>query len=430
MPILIILEKHFKIGIQTKNRSLKYSTINKILNGKSVRIMDIVFMLLSTMLVLIMVPGIAIFYSGFVPNRDVTRILFNTFIMFGIAGLLWIIVGFPVTFENSNIGLNVDLHHLFLEGINLHKNYQGTGLPTAVYLLFQMMFAILTPALFLGAVASRARIKFIAFFVVFWSILVYYPMAHMVWAGNGFLARLGVLDFAGGTVIHINAGITAMILAITLRKPYQYNNENVKGNPMWILVGTMLLWVGWYGFNAGSALHVGTQAIDAFFTTTVAACSALITWVILEKIFKTRVSVNGACTGSIVGLVGITPGAGYVSMIGALIIGVISAFGSFYFINNLKYKLHLNDYLDIFGGHGVSGIIGSLCVGLFANNTVDNQVPLNGLFYGGGFKLLGIQFIGVIFTVILVSVVSSLLVFLIRKLFKGEVGIDAPLDLS
>lgn len=410
---------------------IKYSTNNlKIPNEKNVMIMNVVFMLLSTMLVWIMVPGIAIFYSGFVPKRDVTRIIFNSFLMFGIAGLMWIIIGFPVTFENSNIGLGVDLHHLFLEGINLHAEYQQTGLPTAVYLLFQMMFAILTPALFLGAVASRARIKFIALFVIFWSLLVYYPMAHMVWAGNGFLARLGVLDFAGGTVIHINAGITAMILAITLRKPYQYNNENEKGNPMWILMGTMLLWIGWYGFNAGSALHVGTQAIDAFFTTTVAACAALIAWVIMEKMFKTRVSVNGACTGSIVGLVGITPGAGYVSMIGALFIGVISAMCSFYFMNVIKYKLHLNDYLDIFGSHGVGGIVGSLCVGLFANNTVDNQVPMNGLFYGGGFKLLGIQFVGVVFTVIFVSVISGLLVYLIRKCFKNDVGIDAPLDLT
>lgn len=387
-------------------------------------------MLLSTMLVWIMVPGIAVFYSGFVPKRDVTRILFNTFIMFGIAGMMWLIIGFPVTFENSNLGIGVDLHHLFLEGINLHANYQATGLPTSVYLLFQMMFAILTPALFLGAVASRARIKFIALFVIFWSLFVYYPMAHMVWAGNGFLARLGVLDFAGGTVIHINAGITAMILAITLRKPYQYNNENVKGNPMWILMGTVLLWLGWYGFNAGSALHVGTQAIDAFFTTTVAACAALLMWVILEKRFKTRVSVNGACTGSIVGLVGITPGAGYVSMFGAIVIGVVSALGSFYFMNNLKYKLHLNDYLDIFGSHGVSGIVGSLCVGLFANNTVDNQVPMNGLFYGGGFKLLGIQIVGVLFTVVYISIISSLLVYLLKKCFKNDVGIDAPLNLA
>lgn len=392
--------------------------------------MNVLFMLLSTILVWIMVPGIAVFYSGFVPKRDMTRILFNTFIMFGIAGLMWIVVGFPLTFENSNLGLLVDLKHLFLNGIDLHAHYQATGLPTAVYLLFQMMFAILTPALFLGAVASRARIKFIDIFVIFWSLLVYYPMAHMVWAGNGFLFRFGVLDFAGGTVIHINAGITAMILAITLRKPYQYNNENVPGNPMWIMLGTVLLWIGWYGFNAGSALHIGTQAIDAFFTTTVAACAALIAWIILEKRFKTRVSVNGACTGSIVGLVGITPGAGYVSMTGALIIGVVSALGSFYFMNYLKYKLHLNDYLDIFGSHGVGGIIGSLCVGLFANNTVDNQVPMNGLFYGGGFKLLGIQLFGVVFSVVFISIISTILVFLIKKLFKNDVGIHAPLDLS
>ncbi|MQS52755.1 ammonium transporter [Companilactobacillus mishanensis] len=392
--------------------------------------MNIVFMLLSTILVWLMVPGIAVFYSGFVPKRDITRILFNTFLMFGIAGLMWIVVGFPLTFGTSKLGIIGNLQHIFLTGIDLKANYGNTGLPTDVYLLFQMMFAVLTPALFLGAVASRARIKFIAIFVICWSILVYYPMAHFVWSSNGFLAQMGVLDFAGGTVIHINAGITAMILAITLRKPYKYNNENVPGNPMWILMGTVLLWIGWYGFNAGSALQVNTQAIDAFFTTTIAACSAMMTWTILEKLFKTRVSVNGLCTGAICGLVGITPGTGYVSVIGAFIIGIVSALGSFYFINNLKYKLHLNDYLDIFGSHGVSGIIGSLCVGLFANKTIDNNVVNNGLFYGGGFKLLGVQFVGVIFTIAFVSIIGVVIVFGVRKLFKNDVGIDAPLNLA
>lgn len=392
--------------------------------------MNVVFMLLSTMLVWLMVPGIAVFYSGFVPKRDITRILFNTFIMFGVAGLLWIVVGFALTFGTSHLGVIGNLQHIFLNGIDLDAPFKNTGLPTDVYLLFQMMFAVLTPALFLGAVASRAKIKFIIWFVILWSLFIYYPMAHFVWAGNGFLAHLGVLDFAGGTVIHINAGITAMILAITLREPYKYNNENVSGNPMWILMGTVLLWIGWYGFNAGSALRVTNQTVDAFFTTTVAACSALVTWAILENIFKSRVSINGICTGSICGLVGVTPGTGYVTVVGAFIIGIVSALGSFYFINHLKYKLHLNDYLDIFGSHGVSGIIGSLCVGLFAKHTVDNNVVDNGLFYGGGLKLLGVQTVGVLFTVAFVSIIAVLIVFILRKAFKDQVGITAPLNLA
>lgn len=385
--------------------------------------MNLNFMIVAIILVWIMVPGIAVFYSGFVPQKDVNRILFNSFLMFGLAGLLWIVVGFSVSFEGNFLGIIGNFKHLFLNGIDLSSTYGTTGLPNSIYLLFQMMFAILTPALFLGAVASRARIKFIILFVVCWSLLIYYPLAHTVWSASGFLAKLGVLDFAGGTVIHIDAGITAMILAITLRKPYEYNNEQAKGNSMWILMGTVLLWIGWYGFNAGSALRLNTQAINAFFTTTVAACSALMTWVVLEDIFKSKVSISGICTGSICGLVGITPGAGYVTVFGSFIIGIITAIGSFYFMNYLKYKLHLNDYLDIFGCHGVGGIIGSLSVGLFATKSVNSTVITNGLFYGGGVKLLGLQFTGTIFTIVFVSVLSIIIITILSKLFKNDVGV-------
>lgn len=385
--------------------------------------MNVVFMILSTILVWIMVPGIAIFYSGFVPRRDVTRILFDSFLMFGLAGLLWIAIGFPISFEGNNFGIIGNFKHLFLSGIDLSSTYGSTGLPASVYLIFQMMFAILTPALFLGAVASRVRIRFIILFVTLWSIFIYYPMAHIVWSTNGFLAQLGVLDFAGGTVIHINAGITAMILAITLRDPYKYNNEQVNGNPLWILMGTILLWVGWYGFNAGSALNISAQTLNAFLTTTIAACSALMAWIALEKIFKGKVTISGICTGSICGLVGVTPGTGYVTIFGSFLIGIISAISSFYFMNYLKYKLHLNDYLDIFGCHGVSGIVGSICVGLFATKTVNHNVVTNGLFYGGGFKLLGVQVIGVIFTIVFVSIISIIIIMGLKKSFKNQVGI-------
>ncbi|WP_338231066.1 ammonium transporter [Companilactobacillus muriivasis] len=385
--------------------------------------MNVVFMLISTILVWLMVPGIAVFYSGFVPHKDVTRILFDSFLMFGIAGIMWITIGFPAVFEGDHFGIIGNFHHLFLSGIDFSSTYGTTKLPTSVYLLFQMMFAILTPALFLGAVASRVRIRFIILFVVLWSLLIYYPLAHIVWSPTGFLAKMGVLDFAGGTVIHINAGITAMILAITLREPYKYNNEQVKGNPLWILMGTVLLWLGWYGFNAGSALNVSFQTINAFFTTTVAACASLITWIGLEQFFKNKVTLSGICTGSICGLVGITPGTGYVTVFGSVIIGIISAMGSYYFMNYLKYQLHLNDYLDIFGCHGVSGIIGSICVGLFATKSVDKSVITNGLFYGGGLKQLGLQLFGVIFTIIFVSIIGIVIVQGLKKILKDDVGI-------
>ncbi len=381
-------------------------------------------MILSTILVWLMVPGIAIFYSGFVPQKDVTRILFASFLMFGLSGLMWMVIGFSLSFEGNFLGVIGNLKHLFLSGVDLSSTFGTTGLPTAVYLLFQMMFAVLTPALFLGAVASRARIRFIILFVFCWSLLVYYPLAHIVWSSTGFLAKIGVLDFAGGTVIHIDAGITALILAITLRKPYQYQEKPTKGNPMWILMGTVLLWIGWYGFNAGSALKLNTQAINAFFTTTIAACSALVTWIILEQIFKSKVTLSGICTGSICGLVGVTPGTGYVTVFGSFLIGIISAIASFYFMNYLKYKLHLNDYLDIFGSHGVSGIVGSIAVGLFATKSVNPSVIHNGVLYGGGFKLFGLQLFGVTFTIIFVSVLGVIIVSCLKRLFHNDVGIQ------
>lgn len=392
--------------------------------------MNVLFMLLSILLVWIMIPGIAIFYSGFVPKRDVSRILFDIFLMFGIAGLMWLVIGFPVAFDGNTFGIIGNFKHLFLSGIDLSSTYGNTGLPTSVYLLFQMMFAILTPALFLGAVASRTRIRFIILFVILWSLFIYYPLAHIVWSANGFLAKFGVLDFAGGTVIHINAGLTALILAVMLREPYKYNNEQVEGNPLWILVGTVLLWIGWYGFNAGSALQLNSQAINAFFTSTIAACSALMMWIFLERTFKGKVTLSGICTGSICGLVGITPGAGYVTIFGSFVIGIISASCSYYFMNYLKYRLHLNDYLDIFGCHGVSGIIGSICVGLFATKSVNSNVVTNGLFYGGGVKLLGIQVFGVLFTAILVSVVGIIIVSGLKKILGDDIGIQREITLA
>ena len=382
--------------------------------------MDIVFLILATLLVWVMTPGIAVFYGGFVPERDIKRILFDSFLMFGVAGLLWIMIGYSMSFDGDHFGVIGNLHHWFLAGTSLTAKFGVTKLPTAVYVLFQMMFAVLTPALFLGSIASRTKIKFVIAFVILWSLLIYYPLVHMVWSSSGFLAKLGVLDFAGGTVIHIDAGVTALVLSNLLRSPYQPEGQ-VKGNSFWILIGTALLWIGWYGFNAGSALSLNSQAIEAFFTTTVAPCSAMLTWIALEQLDKGRVTLSGICTGTICGLVGVTPGAGYVTLPAALAIGVISALGSYYFMNNLKYKLHINDYLDIFGSHGVSGIIGSLATGLFATKAINPSVVTNGLFYGGGWKLLSLQALGVVLTFVMVLVLNSLIVLGLRKVFRGQV---------
>lgn len=377
-------------------------------------------MILATLLVWVMTPGIAVFYGGFVPQNNITRILFDSFLMFGIAGLMWVLVGYSASFEGNHFGIIGNFNHLFLSGVNMTALFGTTKLPTSIVVLFQMMFAILTPALFIGAIANRTRIKFVIGFIVLWSLLIYYPLVHMVWSSNGFLAQMGVLDFAGGTVIHIDAGITALVLSNFLLKPYKPAKQP-SGNSFWILMGTGLLWIGWYGFNAGSAMALNTQAIQAFLTTTVAPLSAMLTWIALENTYKKKITLSGICTGTICGLVGVTPAAGYVTLTSAFIIGIISAMGSFYFMNNLKYKFHLNDYLDIFGSHGVSGIIGSLATGLFATKTVNPNVINNGLLTGGGIKLLLIQIIGVLFTVIVVITLNCLIVSGLKKLMKDDV---------
>lgn len=386
-------------------------------------------MILATLLVWVMTPGIAVFYGGFVPKSNITRILFDSFLMFGIAGLMWILVGYSASFEGNHLGLIGNFNHLFLSRINMSSLFESTPLPTSIVVLFQMMFAILTPALFIGAIANRTRIKFVIIFIILWSLLVYYPLVHMVWSSEGLLSKMGVLDFAGGTVIHIDAGITALVLSNLLLKPYK-PVKKPSGNSFWILMGTGLLWIGWYGFNAGSAMDLNTQAIQAFLTTTVAPLSAMITWIALENTYKKKITLSGICTGTICGLVGVTPGAGYVTITSAFIIGIISAMGSFYFMNSLKYKLHINDYLDIFGSHGVSGIIGSLATGLFATKTVNPNVINNGLLAGGSLRLLLVQILGVLFTIVFVVILNFVIISCLKRLMKDEIYIPELDELS
>jgi Amt family ammonium transporter len=383
--------------------------------------MDSAFMILSILLVWVMTPGIAIFYGGFIPKKDTTKMLFETFLLFGVVGLMWFVIGYPLSFEGNNFGIIGNLNHIFLSGINLTAIFPKTTISNSIYILFQMMFAILTPALFLGAIATKKTTKYIIAFVAIWAVLVYYPLVHMVWSSTGFLAKLGVLDFAGGTVIHIDAGITALVLsnfALSKHAQHAEAKEHASGNAFWVLMGTVLLWIGWYGFNAGSALALNAQGIQAFFTTTMAPITAMLTYGLLENHFKGHASMNGICTGVICGLVGITPATGFVTLPASLIIGVVSAAGSYFFINYLKYAWHINDYMDIMGAHGVSGILGSLMTGLFATKAINPNVVNNGLLEGGGFKQFGIQLFAVIFAIAFVFIMNFIIVKVLKKVFK------------
>ncbi|MCK8624952.1 ammonium transporter [Apilactobacillus sp. M161] len=380
-----------------------------------------VFMFLASILVLFMTPGLAFFYGGLVSRKNVVNTMLSVFFITGIAILLWILVGYSLSFEGDYYGIIGNLHHVFMNGINLNA-LTTYKIPTSIYSIFEMFFAIISPALFVGAVVGRIKFKFLAFFIILWSLFIYYPMVHMVWSSNGFLAKLGTLDFAGGTVVHINAGITAFVLSAFLGRRIK-RNSTVKHhyNLPWILLGTTILWIGWYGFNAGSAFGLNNVAMQATITTTVSAAASMVAWMILDIIFVKKPQLIGACTGTLCGLVGITPAAGYVTVFGAFVIGICATCVSYLFVNYLKAKIGIDDALDAFGCHGVSGILGSIMTGLFATKDVNASIANNGLFYGGGIKLLGIQLFATLITILFVAILTSIIILFLKMFMQMRV---------
>lgn len=381
------------------------------------------FLVLSSILVLFMTPGLAFFYGGLVSKRNVVNTMLSVFMICGLAILLWLLVGYSLSFSGNFAGVVGDFKAVWLHGVDLTA-LTPTKIPNGLYMIFQMMFAIITPALFVGAVVGRIRFKFLLAFIACWSILIYYPMVHMVW-DNGLLAHLGVLDFAGGTVVHINAGITALVLSAFLGPRYNYGKgETQHYNILWVLLGTAILWIGWYGFNAGSALAMNDIAIQAFLTTTVATATSMMTWMIMDMVTKGKPTLVGVCTGTLCGLVGITPACGYVTAAGAFWIGLIATLTSYGFITLLKPRLGIDDALDAFGCHGVSGIVGSILTGVFATKAANPTISLNGLLYGGGVKLFGLQVLATVFTIAFTTGLCMLIIVVLKRVVKMRVDVD------
>ncbi|WP_204120767.1 MULTISPECIES: ammonium transporter [Levilactobacillus] len=373
------------------------------------------FVLIASILVLFMTPGLAFFYGGLVSEKNVVNTMLSVFIMTGVAILLWVFVGYSLSFSGNVLGVVGNLHHAFMTGVNL-ASLTASHIPVGVYSLFQMMFAIITPALFVGAVVGRIRFKFLLLFLLAWSVCIYYPMVHLVWSPAGWLAKLGVLDFAGGTVVHINAGVTALVLSAWLGPRLAKDHPGQHYNLPWVLLGTAILWIGWYGFNAGSALAVNGVAVQAAITSTVATATAMVVWMFLDIWTSGKPTLVGVCTGTLCGLVAITPAAGYVTVMGSVAIGTLATLASYGFIAILKPKLGVDDALDAFGCHGVSGIVGSILTGIFASKAVNPAVTQNGLIYGGGWQLLGIQLLATGLTIVLVAAMGSGLILLLRRL--------------
>jgi len=359
---------------------------------------DIAWVLCSTALVFLMTPGLAFFYGGMVNRKNVISTMIKSVVAAGIVGVLWIVCGFSLAFGDSVKGVIGDpTTFAFFTNVKGHAAWPAANtIPLTLFSLFQLMFAIITPGLVVGAVAERIRFTSYILFIVLFSLLVYAPVAHWSWHPDGFLAKMGAFDFAGGTVVHITAGCAALAGAMVLkrRKSHVENKEIPPANVPYVLIGTGLLWFGWFGFNAGSAVGATSLAVNAFGTTTTAAASAGLAWMFFDVIKGKKPSVLGFCIGAVVGLVAITPAAGYVGIPQSIIVGLVGAVVSNIAVS-IKQRSKVDDMLDVFPCHGLGGMVGMLLTGVFASTAVNGTGP-NGLFYGNPeffftqFKAMGI----------------------------------------
>jgi Amt family ammonium transporter len=352
--------------------------------GKLYSSADIAWIIVATALVFLMTPGLALFYGGMVHRKNVISTMIKSVVAAGIVGVLWIVIGFSLAFGQSKGGFIGDpTTFLFFKNVMSGEPWSlAPTIPLGLFALFQMMFAIITPGLVVGAVAERIRFLSYVLFIVLFSLLVYAPLAHWSWHPEGFLFKMGALDFAGGTVVHISAGCAALAGAMVLKRRQAHieQKEIPPANIPYVLIGTGLLWFGWFGFNAGSALGANGLAVSAFATTNTAAAAAGLSWMFFDVLKGKKPSVLGFCIGAVVGLVAITPAAGFVAVPQSIFIGVISAI-----ISNIavyyKQKSKLDDTLDVFPCHGLGGIVGMILTGMFATKTV-NGAGADGLFYG------------------------------------------------
>ncbi len=336
------------------------------------------FMLLATSLVMLMTPGLAFFYGGLVGRKNVLTIMMQSFVSMGVTTILWVTVGYSLCFSGDIGGIIGNLDHAFLIGIDSTTPFFGySGLPLYVFVAYQMMFAIITPALITGAFTNRVSFKAYLIFLVAWLLMVYFPMVHMIW-GGGLLAQLGVLDFAGGIAVHAIAGMAALASVFFLGKR-KIQDRGPHSIPL-VALGTGLLWFGWYGFNAGSELRVDSVTVTAFINTDIAASIAAITWLIIAWKYEKKPKFLGLLTGAVAGLATITPAAGFVTPQAAMIIGICAGVVC-YLAVHLKNKKHWDDALDVWGVHGVGGILGVILLGIFATTAV-NANGTNGLLYG------------------------------------------------
>ncbi len=367
---------------------------------------NVAFILICSAMVFLMTPALAFFYGGLERRKNILNTMMMVICIMGLASVLWIILGYSLSFsgEGSFVG-NFD--KVFFNNVKIED---GSDLPEPLFAAFQMMFSLIATAIITGSVVGRMRFSAVFLFCAFWLILVYYPMAHMVW-GGGFLDEIGSIDFAGGNVVHISSGISGLVLALVVGKRREFHQTEYRPhNIPFIVLGAGLLWFGWFGFNAGSALAADGVAIHALLTTNTAAASAMLSWMLVEKIVIGKPTIVGACTGAIVGLVAITPGAGFVPLWSSFIIGAVCSPICYYFISTLKHRLGLDDALDAFGCHGVGGILGGIVTGIFADPAIGGKT---GLFFGETGLFIA-QIESILFTIVFAGVISFVIIYAIK----------------
>jgi Amt family ammonium transporter len=380
---------------------------------------DTAWVLMSTALVLLMtIPGLAFFYGGLVRRKNVLSILMQCFIILCVISLQWVLFGYSLAFGPDFHGIIGNLSWAGLSGVGPLPNtdYAAT-IPHSVFMIFQMMFAVITPALIIGAYAERVKFPAFLLFTILWATFVYDPLAHWVWGTGGWLKNLGALDFAGGIVVHVSSGISALVLALMLGRRIGYNHKPIRPHNLpFTVLGAALLWFGWFGFNAGSALAADGLAANAFITTNTATAAAGLTWALIEWWHNGTPTILGTVTGAVAGLVAITPACGFVNPMNALIIGMMVAVVCYLAVSVIKGKIGYDDSLDAFGVHGVGGIFGTLATGIFAQKAV-NAAGNDGLLFGNVH-----QFLVQCFIVIVTVIFAAIMTFIIFKIVDALIG--------
>jgi ammonium transporter, Amt family len=409
--------------------SLFSETISSRTEPSTISVGNTAWMLVATALVLLMtIPGLAFFYGGLVRRKNILSILMQCFFITIVISVEWVIFGYSMAFGTTKTALSPYIGGFdwaFLNGINVNDpspyavTMPNARIPHIVFIMYQCMFAVITPALIIGAFAERIKFKGFIIFSLLWAVFVYNPVAHWMWSSNGWLYKLGAIDFAGGIVVHITAGISALVMAIMIGwRRYYENTPTMPHSIPFVVLGTGLLWFGWFGFNAGSGLAADGIAGNALMVTHIAAATAALTWGMLDWLINKKPTTIGICTGAIAGLAAITPAAGFVDLKAALIISIMSAMICFIMVGTIKVKLGYDDSLDAFGVHGVAGIVGSILVGIFATPMV--QPAYSGALYGH-YKQLWMQFLAVGVTV----AYSAIMTYVLFKVIDKTLGLRA-----